>query len=150
MQFFKGAIFFLLTLGVSALPTAIESNYENLTDTDLENRGTAVNPALVPVFKIQPGSGVGANNVPIPKDCPPARAEFIQKLSANVAAGNVLGQRINFNTDIKVTDVKTQKDRATAMIITLQSFSGTKGVGCPGASTPELTELQKTGIQSPA
>ncbi|CAG8953856.1 hypothetical protein HYFRA_00006749 [Hymenoscyphus fraxineus] len=148
MQFFKGATFFLLTLGVSALPTA--PNCVNPTATDVENRGTAVNPALVPVFKIQPGSGIGANNVPIPKDCPPSRAEFLQKLSANVAAGNVLGQKITFNTDIKVTDVKTQKDRATAMIITLQSLSGTKGVGCPGASTPELIEQQKTGIQSPA
>lgn len=45
-------------------------------------------------------------------------------------------------------DTSTNKNRATAMIITLQSFTGKKGVGCPGASTPELISQQKTGVVS--
>ncbi|KAL2068650.1 hypothetical protein VTL71DRAFT_14987 [Oculimacula yallundae] len=107
-----------------------------------------LDPSLVPVFSVKSGTGVGANGVAIPKTCPPARGEFISKLSANIAAGNVLGTPITFNTDASVQDVKTNKDRATAMIITLQSLNGVKGVGCPGASTPELISQQKTGIVS--
>lgn len=141
MQFFTATTFFLLALGATALPTAI--------DLDIETRAAAIDPSLVPNFSIKAGSGIGANNVPIPKNCPPARADFIKKLSDNVAAGNVLGTKITFNTDPKVTDANTQKTRATAMIITLQSFTGVKGVGCPGASTPELTTQQKTGVMSP-
>ncbi|KAK0109548.1 hypothetical protein ONS95_002234 [Cadophora gregata] len=110
------------------------------------NNPTNLDPSLVPVFSIQSGTGIGANGVAIPKTCPPARAEFISKLATNIAAGNVLGTPITFNTDPKVQDTKTNKDRATAMIITLQSFTGVKGVGCPGASTPELISQQKTGI----
>ncbi|KAF8857381.1 hypothetical protein BDZ45DRAFT_542020, partial [Acephala macrosclerotiorum] len=115
--------------------------------TTLDSRATAVqiDPSLVPIFSIKTGSGIGANGVAIPTTCPPSRSDFIAKLSANVAAGNVLGTPITFNTDPNVLDTKTQESRATAMIITLQSFTGVKGVGCPGASTPELLTQQKTG-----
>ncbi|KAH6694836.1 hypothetical protein BKA61DRAFT_438148, partial [Leptodontidium sp. MPI-SDFR-AT-0119] len=102
-----------------------------------------LDPSLVPVFSIQAGTGVGANGVAIPKTCPPSRSDFISKLSTNIAAGNVLGTPITFNTNPAVQDTKTNQDRATAMIITLQSFTGVKGVGCPGASTPELISQQK-------
>ncbi|KAL5317863.1 hypothetical protein ACEPPN_014963 [Leptodophora sp. 'Broadleaf-Isolate-01'] len=112
------------------------------------NNPTNLDPSLVPVFSIQAGTGVGANGVAIPKTCPPSRSDFISKLSTNIAAGNVLGTPITFNTNPAVQDTKTNQDRATAMIITLQSFTGVKGVGCPGASTPELISQQKTGVVS--
>ncbi|CZT08097.1 uncharacterized protein RCO7_09568 [Rhynchosporium graminicola] len=116
------------------LPANNNRNSENL------------DPSLIPIFSIRSGTGVGANGVAIPNTCPPARGDFISKMSANIAAGNVLGIPITFNTDPKVQDIKTNKARATAMIITLQSFSGVKGVGCPGASTPELISQQQTGV----
>ncbi|CZR58543.1 uncharacterized protein PAC_08435 [Phialocephala subalpina] len=130
----------LLSLAVSALPTTVDSRAAS----------TAIDPSLVPIFSIKTGSGVGANGVAIPKTCPPSRSAFIAKLSANVAAGNVLGTPITFNTNPEVQDTKTNESRATAMIITLQSFTGVKGVGCPGASTPELLSQQKTGVVSPS
>ncbi|KAH8682783.1 hypothetical protein BGZ60DRAFT_398733 [Tricladium varicosporioides] len=136
MQFLTTSIF-LFALSASALPAPTES--------DLVARVTQIDPTLVPNFSIKAGSGVGANGVAIPKTCPPARADFISKLTTNVAAGNVLGTPIKFNTNPKVQDVQTNKDRATAMIITIQSFTGKKGVGCPGASVPELISQQKTG-----
>ncbi|KAH7409037.1 hypothetical protein BKA64DRAFT_664035 [Cadophora sp. MPI-SDFR-AT-0126] len=122
--------------------TNVPSNNNN------NNNPTNLDPSLVPVFAIQAGTGIGANGVPIPENCPPARADFISRLTTNIAAGNVLGTPITFNTDPTVQDTKTNKDRATAMIITLQSFTGVKGVGCPGASTPELISQQKTGVVS--
>jgi len=125
--------------------TNTPSNNDNNNNN---NNPTNLDPSLVPAFTIQSGTGVGANGVPIPENCPPARAEFISKLSTNIAAGDVLGTPITFNTDPTVQDTKTNQDRATAMIITLQSFSGVKGVGCPGASTPELISQQKTGVVS--
>ncbi|TVY53009.1 hypothetical protein LSUE1_G010322, partial [Lachnellula suecica] len=109
---------------------------------------TTIDPSLVPIFSIKTGSKVGANNVAIPATCPPSRADFIAKLATNVAAGNVLGTPITFNTNASVRDTKTQQNRATAMIITLQSFTGKKGVGCPAAATPELSTQQKTGVES--
>ncbi|TVY32463.1 hypothetical protein LOCC1_G008699, partial [Lachnellula occidentalis] len=108
----------------------------------------AVSPALVPVFSIKTGSLKGANGVAIPAACPPSRADFIAKLSSNVAAGNVLGSPITFNTDAAVQDTATNKARATAMLVTLQNFTGKPGVGCPAASTPELLSQQKTGVVS--
>ncbi|TVY12811.1 hypothetical protein LARI1_G009417, partial [Lachnellula arida] len=73
---------------------------------------------------------------------------FIAKLNTNVAAGSVLGTSITFNTNAAVQDVTTNKNRATAMLVTLQNFTGKKGVGCPAASTPELLSQQKTGVVS--
>ncbi|KAF4626173.1 hypothetical protein G7Y89_g11989 [Cudoniella acicularis] len=140
MQFLTTTIA-LFALGASALPAAPEAG--------IAARVTQIDPSLVPVFSIKTGSRIGAKGVAIPKDCPPARADFISKLSANVAAGNVLGTPITFNTNPAVQDTKTNEQRATAMIITVQSFSGTKGVGCPGASVPELISQQKTGIPTP-
>ncbi|KUJ18900.1 uncharacterized protein LY89DRAFT_683739 [Mollisia scopiformis] len=142
MQFLTTAtLLSLLFLSTSALPTALDERAAAVAQID---------PSLVPIFSIKTGSGVGVNGVAIPKTCPPARAAFISKLSTNVAAGNVLGTPITFNTNPKVNDTKTNEARATAMIITLQSFTGVKGVGCPGASTPELLSQQKTGVMSPS
>ncbi|KAE8441319.1 hypothetical protein EG329_005514 [Mollisiaceae sp. DMI_Dod_QoI] len=140
MQLLTTTFISLLFLGTSAFPTTTNTRAATIQ----------INPSLVPIFSIATGSGVGANGVAIPKNCPPARSAFIAKLSANVAAGNVLGTPITFNNDPTVQDTKTNEARATAMIITLQSFTGVKGVGCPGASTPELLKEQKTGVASPS
>lgn len=113
------------------------------------NKTLTLDPTLIPHFSIVAGSGKGVNNVAIPVVCPPSRDAFIAKLTTNVAAGKVLDLSINFNTDAAVKDVNTQKQRATAMIITLQSFTGVFGKGCPAAATPELTKQQTTGVQSP-
>ncbi|CZS93952.1 uncharacterized protein RAG0_03998 [Rhynchosporium agropyri] len=127
-------------------PTSINLTSKKKLPANNNRNSENIDPSLIPIFSIKSGTGVGANGVAIPNTCPPARGDFISKLSANIAAGNVLGTPILFNTDLKVQDIKTNKDRATAMIITLQSFSGVKGVGCPGASTPELISQQKTGV----
>ncbi|TVY37484.1 hypothetical protein LSUB1_G004494 [Lachnellula subtilissima] len=141
----------LLALSTSALPTiqstdgiavrASPSAAKSNTTT-----ASAVSPTLVPVFSIKTGSLKGLNGVAIPAVCPPSRADFIAKLNTNVAAGNVLGTPITFNTNAAVQDTNTNKNRATAMLITLQNFTGKKGVGCPAASTPELLTQQKTGV----
>ncbi|KAH7306133.1 hypothetical protein BKA65DRAFT_578278 [Rhexocercosporidium sp. MPI-PUGE-AT-0058] len=129
-------------------PASTKLPNNNNNNNKGNNNPTNLDPSLVPVFSIKSGTGIGANGVAIPKTCPPSRSEFISKLSTNIAAGNVLGTPITFNTNPTVQDAKTNKDRATAMIITLQSFTGVKGVGCPGASTPELISQQKTGVVS--
>ncbi|TAQ88166.1 hypothetical protein B7494_g3529 [Chlorociboria aeruginascens] len=126
----------LLAAGALALPASQAA------------RNVTIDSSLVPHFSIVAGSGIGAGGVAIPKTCPPARQAFIDKLSTNVANGNVLGTKISFNANPQVQDTNTNKLRATAMIITLQSFSGVKGVGCPGTSTPELLTQQKTGVVS--
>ncbi|KAK3313062.1 hypothetical protein B0H66DRAFT_632011 [Apodospora peruviana] len=43
-----------------------------------------------------------------------------------------------------------QQQRATVMIQVLQSLSGQKGVGCPGASTPALVKQQNPSAVGPA
>jgi hypothetical protein len=145
MQFFTTAVVFsLLALSASALPTILDAS-----EIEARANSTTIDPSLVPHFSIVAGSGKGANGVAIPTTCPPARDAFIAKLSANVAAGKVLDIPITFNTNPAVKDANTQKTRATAMIVTLQSFTGKKGVGCPAAATPELSTQQKTGVQSP-
>lgn len=147
MQFFTtAAAFSLLAFGASALPTVLDASE---VGARAAAAAAAIDPTLIPHFSIVAGSGKGANGVAIPTNCPPSRDEFIAKLTANVAAGKVLDIPITFNTDPKVKDANTQKTRATAMIVTLQSFTGKKGVGCPAAATPELSTQQKTGVQSP-
>jgi len=148
MQFFSTlTAISLLAISTSALPTALP---ESSLIEDRAAANATINPSLVPVFSIATGSGKGLNGVAIPAVCPPSRAAFIAKLQTNVAAGNVLGTPITFNTNAAVTDANTQKTRATAMLITLQNFTGKKGVGCPAASTPELLTQQKTGVESPS
>lgn len=135
------------TPAIAAIPAASPSSSSSST-AKAATAPLTIPPSLVPIFSIKTGSGVGANGVLIPKTCPPSRADFIAKLTTNVAAGKVLALPITFNTNASVTDVATQKARATAMIITLQSFTGVFGVGCPGASVPELIAQQKTGVEA--
>ena len=67
--------------------------------------------------------------------------------NANVT-GNVEGEPITFSNDASDQSEATNKQRATACIIVLQSFNGEKGDGCPVASAPNFKTQQDTGIWS--
>lgn len=120
-----------------------------------------INPSLVPDFGVaqnananarQQGSCDGFNAasnavVNIPCSCPPSRASFLAALNKNVAAGSVQGDKIQFNNDASDQSAATNKQRATAMLVTLQNLTGA-GVGCPAASAPNFAVMQKTGVVS--
>ncbi|KAI3390896.1 hypothetical protein diail_8441 [Diaporthe ilicicola] len=120
-----------------------------------------VNPSLVPDFGVtqnananarQKGSCDGFNAasnavVNIPCSCPPSRATFLAALDKNVAAGSVQGEKVQFNNDASDQSAATNKQRATAMLVTLQNLNGA-GVGCPAASAPNFAVMQKTGVVS--
>ncbi|KLU86916.1 hypothetical protein MAPG_05923 [Magnaporthiopsis poae ATCC 64411] len=119
--------------------------------------GAAISPDLVPAFGVergvnadarQRGSCDGANGVLISCSCPPDRAAFIAKLSDAVAQGSVFGTPITFDRDPANQSPAANKDRATAMLVVLQSFDGAKGVGCPGAAAPNFVAQQRTGVRS--
>jgi hypothetical protein len=118
----------------------------------------AINPSLVPGFGVRRGVNAGAeqegscdgrnaagDRVLIPCFCPPDRADFVYRLAAAVAAGRVLDQEISFSNDADDMSEETVRARATAAIVLLQSFNGTKGVGCPAASAPSFLKVQKNG-----
>lgn len=118
-----------------------------------------INPSLVPDFGVaqntnanakQQGSCDGFNAatesvVNIPCSCPPSRASFLAALDKNVAAGSVQGDKVEFNNDASDQSAATNKQRATAMLVTLQNLNGA-GVGCPAASAPNFAVMQKTGV----
>ncbi|KAL8378081.1 hypothetical protein RB595_008672 [Gaeumannomyces hyphopodioides] len=119
--------------------------------------GASISADLVPSFGIergvnanarQRGSCDGANGVLISCSCPPDRAAFIAKLGEAVAQGNVFGTPITFDTNPASQGAAANRNRATAMLVVLQSFDGAKGVGCPGAAAPNFVAQQKTGVRS--
>jgi hypothetical protein len=118
-----------------------------------------VDETLVPEFGVirgtdpdvlQVGSCTGFNGqfVPIPCTCPPDRNQFINALNNALEAGNVEGEPITFSNNASDQSVATNKQRATACVIVLQSFNGEKGNGCPVASAPNFKTQQDTGIWS--
>ncbi|KAG1842650.1 hypothetical protein DFJ58DRAFT_731969 [Suillus subalutaceus] len=101
-----------------------------------------VNPALVPSFGWQSGTGNcdgavnGTNGKPIlvPCQCPPNSTFFLTNLNKNVAAGFVTTNptvKLSFPTDNSTT---SQLARLNAAAVTLQNLEG-PGVGCPISST---------------
>ncbi|POS73518.1 hypothetical protein DHEL01_v208084 [Diaporthe helianthi] len=118
-----------------------------------------IDPSLVPDFGVaqntnadarQQGSCDGFNAatksvVNIPCSCPPSRASFLAALEQNVAAGSVQGETVKFSNDASDQSAKTNKLRATAMLVTLQNLDGA-GVGCPAASAPNFAVMQQTGV----
>ncbi|KAK0611653.1 hypothetical protein B0T14DRAFT_530826 [Immersiella caudata] len=114
-----------------------------------------VNTAVIPNdFGIQAGSGVGANNVPIPADCPPSPSDprFLGGLAALLTQGFFPDPSVPAPLDLAAFNnaadqsQNTVRQRATAMVQVMQSISGTKGVGCPGASFPVVIAQQQTGV----
>ncbi|CAI6342341.1 unnamed protein product [Periconia digitata] len=110
----------------------------------------SIDPSLIPAFGLVAGqdpngsgSCAGANNVLIPCFCPPDRQEFVEKVNSAVALGNFLGTPVTFNIDPLAQSNKDRLDHATTSLIVLQSFNGTRGVGCPAASAPTILNQQK-------
>lgn len=82
----------------------------------------------------------------IPCACPPDRAAFLAELAAAAQAGSFVGTPVALSNDVADASAPTSKRRATAALSVLQSFSGTKGVGCPGPSAPDFLRQQQTGV----
>jgi len=148
MKLSVAATFLATIAAVDAIPSP---HLRHLT-TDISD--------LVPEFGVvagtdanvlQQGSCSGFNGekrIPIPCTCPPNREEFISKLKLALLAGNVFGDAISFSSDAADQSFETNRDRATACVILLQSFNGNKGDGCPGASAPNFISQQLTGVRS--
>jgi len=82
------------------------------------------------------GAVKGANGQPIkiPCSCPPAQAEYVNQLIANVQAGHALNNpsvQVSFPTD---NSTQSQSARLNAASVTLQNLNG-PGKGCPVVST---------------
>ncbi|KAK0749795.1 hypothetical protein B0T18DRAFT_287905, partial [Schizothecium vesticola] len=100
------------------------------------------------------GGCTGANNAPIPCDCPPAPNDprFLGGLASLLTQGFFPDPSVAAPIDLRRFNdaadrsVATNRDRATAMIQVMQSLSGNKGQGCPGVSTPVLVAQQRTGV----
>lgn len=118
-----------------------------------------VDETLVPEFGVVRGTdpdvlqkdnctGFNGQLVPIPCTCPPDRNRFINALNNALEAGNVEGKPITFSNDASDQSEATNKQRATACVIVLQSFNGREGDGCPAASAPNFKTQQETGIRS--
>lgn len=116
-----------------------------------------INSAVIPAsFGITAGANgcTGANNAPIPCDCPPAPSDprFLGGLASLLTRGFFPDASVPSPIDLRRFNdagdrsVATNRDRATAMIQVMQSLSGNKGQGCPGVSTPVLVAQQRTGV----
>ncbi|KAF1964840.1 hypothetical protein BU23DRAFT_491362 [Bimuria novae-zelandiae CBS 107.79] len=110
----------------------------------------SIDPSLIPDFGVTAGqdpngsgSCAGANDILIPCFCPPDREEFIEKVNLAVTSRNFLGTPVTFDVDPLAQSEKDQFNRATTCLIVLQSFNGTRGVGCPAASAPTILDQQK-------
>lgn len=122
------------------------------TNAPTPNTGGTIDPSLVPDFGItpgipstnQPGSCQGNNNVNIPCDCPPSKADFIDVLEKFNARGNIFGSPFNFDTNTADRSPATQLSRVSAAIVALQNFDDASiGQGCPaGGSAPNFLAVQ--------
>lgn len=117
--------------------------------------------SLIPEFGVEQGvnpTGTGdcdgfnaAQNKVVPiscEKCPPPRDAYVEQLAKDLNAGNSFGSPITFNTDpATADDPQANKDRATACLTSLQSFYGSKGVGCPAVAAPNMARQQTTGVR---
>ncbi|TLS21426.1 uncharacterized protein PpBr36_10147 [Pyricularia pennisetigena] len=126
----------------------------------LSNGGRSdLNPDLVPSFGVipntnrdaqQPGSCdgfTGAEIVLIPCSCPPDREVFLSRLRDAIAVGSFVDEPVVFSNDASDDSPATNRVRADAMLVVLQSLSGVRGVGCPAASAPNFLEMQRSGVR---
>ncbi len=123
---------FALLISVNAYPYYGEVN-ETLVPEFGVIRGSDPN-----VLQIGSYSGFNGQFVPIPCTCPPDRNLFINALNNALKVGNVEGEPITFSNNASNESVATNKQRATACVIVLQSFNGEKGDRCPVASAPNF------------
>jgi len=83
---------------------------------------------------------VNGKPIAIPCACPPAQADFVKDVLANVAAGKVVnnpGIPFSFPTD---NSRASQAARVEAGLVTLQNLHG-PGVGCPASSSTLSAQL---------
>jgi hypothetical protein len=108
-----------------------------------------VDKTLVPEFRVVRGTDpdvlqISSCNrfnrqlVLIPCACPPDRNLFINALNNALEVGKVKGELITFSNDVSDQSEATNKQRATACVIVLQSFNGKKGNRCLVASAPNF------------
>lgn len=158
----------LLTLAIPSLSFPTQHGRRDACTSDGSSSSSSnnastngVDPSLVPDFGVTAGTNANAKQegscdgfaaatnavTLIPCDCPPARADFLQALDANVARGSVEGTPVVFSNDAADQSAETNAQRATALLVTLQNLRGA-GVGCPAASAPNFAVQQKTGAVS--
>jgi len=85
-------------------------------------------------------NGPNGQPIAIPCACPPAQADFVNDVLANVAAGKVInnpGIPFSFPTD---NSQASQAARVEAALVTLQNLHG-PGVGCPASSSTLSAQL---------
>lgn len=148
-----------MKLSVAATFLATMATVHAIPSPHLQHRAVDISD-LVPEFGVVAGTDAdvlqlgscsgfnGQKTIPIPCTCPPDRQEFISKLQTALLAGNVFGDAITFSDDATDQSFETNRDRATACVILLQSFNGNKGDGCPGAAAPNFISQQITGVRS--
>jgi hypothetical protein len=96
-----------------------------------------VSPPLPPTGSgdcIGPVVGANGKNISVPCACPPAQADYVAALVANVQAGKAIHNpsvAMSFPTGSSKAD---QQARINAAAVTLQNLNG-PGQGCPFAST---------------
>ena len=86
-------------------------------------------------------NGADGKPIKVPCACPPPRAQFIQSLATNIAAGRAVNNPsvgVKFPTD---NSKQSQITRLQASLVTLQNLNGS-GKGCPASSTTLLKQLQ--------
>lgn len=158
-MYFSTAIVLALAGAAYAAPST-----ENKPRQQQQGQFDASDPdflSLIPEFGVQQGvnpTGTGdcdgfnaAQNKVVPincEKCPPPRDAYVQQLAKDLNAGNVFGSPVTFNTDpASASDPQANKDRATACLTSLQSFYGSKGVGCPAVAAPNMAKQQTTGVR---
>lgn len=176
---FLSTVILLLASSTTILAHPTKQVDTKITETDISSEGSSsssspsnasttdtIDASLVPDFGVTPntnpdvrqvgscdGFSLATNSiVNIPCTCPPSRADFLQALGRNVAAGSITtipdgGTPIRFNNDAGDQSPSTIQLRATAMVITLQNLFG-PGIGCPAASAPNFAVEQTTGVVS--
>ncbi|KAF2763175.1 hypothetical protein EJ05DRAFT_472094 [Pseudovirgaria hyperparasitica] len=143
--------------GVDAQDTNNDANAQNAAANDQQppknnnNGGGTIDLALIPDFGITAGNPLPGTSdcigsvpgVPIPCTCPPSKEAFAAKLQEFLAAGQTpAGAAVSFPAGNSKQDQIVRIDTA---LVTLQSFTGQPGVGCPASSTTLLE--QKRALQ---
>ncbi|KAH8785266.1 hypothetical protein F5883DRAFT_84593 [Diaporthe sp. PMI_573] len=156
---FTSAVVLALAGAACAAPSS-----ENKPRQQQQGQFSASDPdflSLIPEFGVEAGvnpTGTGdcdgfnaALNKVVPINCakcPPPRDAYVEQLAKDLNAGNSFGSPVTFNTDpATANDPQANKDRATACLTSLQSFYGSKGVGCPAVAAPNMAKQQITGVR---
>lgn len=163
---FSTVLLLTATASVSAAPQPSRmQDRQAVTSTGEFSATNSAFVSLIPQFGVQRGinpdnpngngncDGFKADTkaiVPIPcNKCPPDRDAFVDVLSTYLNNGSSFDQPIKFNLDPAVQDAQSNKDRAFACLVSLQSFDMTvKGSGCPIVAAPNFAIQFASGVPS--